>query len=68
MPTTTEPSDAQILSRLRRSSKPRTAASLGTTSVRLRKLGAVEVGRVQTGKAGRPAILFSSPEDEVGAE
>lgn len=63
-----EPTDAQILSRLRRSKKPRTAADLGTTSARLRALGAVEAGRVSTGKPGRPAVLFSAPEDSQEAE
>lgn len=65
-----QPSDAQILSRLRRSRGGRTAKQLGTTSARLRALeGVVEVGRVSTGKAGRPAVLFDSAEHaaEVGA-
>lgn len=72
-----EPTDAQLLSRLRRSRQPRTAASLGTTAARLRSLeGVVEAGRVKTGKAGRPAILFAAareygdsvnPVDEGGA-
>ena len=54
------PSDAQILARLRRTNKPRTAADLGVTANRLRSIeGVVEVGRVHTGKAGRPAILFT---------
>lgn len=61
MPKANEPTDAQILSRLRRGSKPKTAAQLGTTSARLRALeGVVEVGKASTGKAGRPAILFAA--------
>lgn len=57
------PSDAQILSRLRRRSTPATARDLGVTANRLRALeGVVEVGRVHTGKAGRPAILFTTEE------
>lgn len=59
----TEPSDAQILARLRRAKSGRTAAQLGTTVNRLRALaGVAEGGRVQTGKAGRPAILFVADE------
>lgn len=57
------PTDAQILGRLRRRKTPATASDLGTTSARLRTIeGVVEAGRVQTGKAGRPAILFTVPE------
>lgn len=63
MPKQNEPTDAQILSRLRRSSKPKTAKALGTTAVRLRGIDGVhEAGRVKTGKAGRPAILFTADE------
>lgn len=63
-----EPSDAKILSRLRRSRGGKTAAQLGTTSARLRKLaGVVEVGKVHTGKAGRPAILFDAEENAAEA-
>lgn len=63
-----EPSDAQIISRLRRSRGGKTAAQLGTTSARLRKLdGVVEVGKVLTGKAGRPAILFDAQENAAEA-
>lgn len=65
-----KPTDAQILSRLRRSRGGKTAGQLGTTSQRLRNLdGVVEVGRVSTGKAGRPAIIFDVEEHaaEVGA-
>jgi hypothetical protein len=68
MAKTNEPTDAQILSRLRRSSKPKSAASLGTTSARLRALGAVEQGRVKTGKAGRPAILFGPPAEDIPSD
>ena len=58
-----QPSDAQILARLRRSRGGKTAKQLGTTSARLRALdGVVEVGHVSTGKAGRPAILFDVEE------
>lgn len=65
MPKSNEPSDAKILDRLRRSRGPRTAADLGTTSARLRKLaGVVAVGKVKTGKAGRPSILFTT-EDQA---
>jgi hypothetical protein len=61
------PSDTQLLSRLRRRKSPLTAKELGVTSQRLRGIeGIVEVGRVSTGKAGRPAILFTS-EDKLSA-
>lgn len=57
------PSDAQLLARLRRSSGPRTAADLGVPARRLRAIdGVVEAGRVHTGKAGRPAVLFTVEE------
>lgn len=61
-----EPTDAQILARLRRSKNPRTAAQLGTTAARLRSLEGVEaVGQVKTGHRGRPAILFTTTETLV---
>lgn len=54
------PSDAQIISRLKRRPGGLTASELHTTSQRLRGIeGVVEVGRQQTGKAGRPAIIFA---------
>lgn len=63
-----EPTDAQLLSRLRRRRTPATAAELGTTSARLSHLeGVARVGtrpkRVK-GKvvAGRPAVLFTLAE------
>jgi hypothetical protein len=60
------PSDAQLLSKLRRNKSGKTAASLGTTSARLRALdGVVEIGRVSTGKAGRPAILFGHVDNQA---
>lgn len=62
--TAREREDRKIVSRLRRSQRGRTAADLGTTSARLRSLGAVVVGKIETGKAGRPALLFSLPNEE----
>lgn len=53
-----EKADAAVLRAARRRKTPFTAAELGTTAARLRHLGAVEVGHVQTGKRGRPAVLF----------
>lgn len=65
-----EPTDAQLVSRLKRSSRPRTAAELGTSAARLRRLDGVrEAGRVRTGKAGRPAILFeAAPEEPISEQ
>ena len=62
-----ELSDRQILSKLRRRKSPATAQDLGLPSrggaARLRGLdGVVEVGREHTGKAGRPAALFTVAE------
>lgn len=66
------PSDKQILSRLRRSKKGLTAAALGTTVAHVRSLqGVVEVDKVKTGKAGRPAIIVGFDQarfDEQQAE
>jgi len=70
MPSTIEKlTDAQIVAKCRR--KPKTAGQLGTTSLRLRALeraGLLQaVGTVETGKRGRPPILFAPTEgaDEV---
>jgi hypothetical protein len=61
-----QPSDAQLLDRLRRSTQPRTAADLGVPASRLRKLaGVVQAGSVKTGKPGRPAILFTVEDSEA---
>ena len=58
-----DPSDQQLISRLRRRSNPATAADLGVSARRLRSIdGIVQAGVVRTGKAGRPAILFTVPE------
>lgn len=62
-----ELSDAQIRSRLARRKSPATAADLGLPlrggAARLRSIeGVVEVGRQHTGKAGRPAALFTVSE------
>jgi hypothetical protein len=55
--------DAKIIRRLTNRKTPLTAADLGTTSAHLRQLdGVVEAGRVSTGKAGRPAILWTTPD------
>lgn len=71
MATQKKPTDAQLLSRLRRrSSRQATAKDLNTTSLRLREVeGVVEVGRVHSGGRGRPAVLFGLAEDQaVNAE
>lgn len=57
--------------KLRRRTRPFTAAQVGLTATQLRSLGFEEVGKVSTGKAGRPAILFLAPQnadvaDEAG--
>lgn len=53
------PTDAQLVSRLRRTKNGRTAAQLDTTAARLRSIdGVIEVDRVRTGKPGRPAVIF----------
>jgi hypothetical protein len=63
------PSVAQVLARLRRVyPNPLTAARLNTTTNRLRgqafvSAGVVEVGHEKTGRAGRPAVLFSLTEE-----
>ena len=58
-----EPSDAQLISRLRRAKSGRTAQQLHTTSSRLRGLDVVvEIGRVRSGKTGRLAVLFALSE------
>lgn len=60
-----QPSDAQLLSRLRRRTKPATAKDLGVPASRLRALDGVQVvGSVKTGRAGRPALLFSLSDTE----
>lgn len=64
-----EQTDAQLLARLRRSTQPRTAAELDTTAKRLRSLadqGVVEAGTRRTGRAGRPAVLFTLNDAEAG--
>lgn len=62
------PSDAQIISRLRRSRGGLTASQLHTNVNRLREIeGVVEVGRQKTGKAGRPAVLFALAENVEAA-
>lgn len=54
------PTDAELLTRLRRRTKPVTAADLGVSASRLRALdGVAVVGSVKTGKPGRPALLFA---------
>src|SRR5688500_273327 len=54
-----EREDARRVSRLRTTTTGRTAAELYTLAVRLRSIeGVIEVGRVRTGKAGRPAVIF----------
>ena len=63
MPSTIEKlTDAQIVAKCRR--KPKTAGQLGTTSLRLRALerdGYLQaVGKQDTGKRGRPALLFAA--------
>lgn len=66
------PTDAQIISRLGRSRGGLTAAKLGTSANRLRALdGVVVVGKEQTGKAGRPRLIFAlagQPESPSPAE
>ena len=60
--TTIQLTDAQIVSKCRR--KPKTAGQLGTTSIRLRALeraGLLQaVGNLDTGKRGRPPVLFAA--------
>ena len=57
--------DAKIVKKGRGRKNPFTAADLGTTSNRLRALGATEVGHTKSGKRGRPAVLFSFPTDQA---
>lgn len=66
-----QPTNAQIIARLRRRREPATAAELGTTSARLSSM--TEVTRVgvrhKTARgrrvAGRPAVLFALNESEA---
>lgn len=65
--------DAQIIAQLKRSRNPKTAEDLGgkdvgVTAARLRTMadqGVVEAGRKQTGRAGRPAVLFTLTDAEL---
>lgn len=61
-----ERENRRILRRLQGRKNPVTAAQLNTTANRLRELGAVAIGTVKTGKAGRPAILFALPSEDEG--
>lgn len=59
MPRTPAVSDEQILSQLREGGEL-TAAQLGVPAYRLKAMeGVIQSGTVKTGKAGRPALLFS---------
>jgi hypothetical protein len=69
-----QPTVNQVLARLRRAATSGkdglTAAQLNTTSARLRnktfrEAGVHEVGHRQTGKAGRPAVVFAHQESEL---
>jgi hypothetical protein len=66
-----QPTVNQVLARLRRAATSGlTAAQLNTTSARLRnktfrEAGVHEVGHRQTGKAGRPAVVFALQESEL---
>lgn len=63
--TTNQPTEAQLLAKLRRATKPKTAKDLGATAARIKNLPGVEVvGTLQTGKVGRPALLFMLNEAE----
>lgn len=53
-------SDEQILDQLRKSGGPLTAAEVGVPASRLKVTeGVKQAGAFQTGKAGRPALLFT---------
>ena len=61
----TTPTEAQLLAKLRRATKPKTAKDLGAPAARIKNLpGVVVVGTLNTGKAGRPALLFMLNEAE----
>lgn len=60
MARTTDISDEQILKTLGDADGPLTAAQVGVPSARLKVTkGVKHVGALQTGKAGRPALLFA---------
>lgn len=53
-------SDEQLIEQLRNSDEPLTAAALGVPAARLKAIeGVVVAGSVQTGRPGRPSLLFS---------
>lgn len=70
MPTATSNQQAneRLARKLRRRSRPFTAAQVGLTSAQLRDLGFEVVGKVSTGKAGRPALLFLASKNSPVAD
>jgi ribosomal protein S11 len=57
--------DKQVLTKLRRRKTPATAAQLGTTAAKLKRMAGVEVvGTAKSGGRGRPALLFAASQED----